>query len=84
MFFNGDLHSGIATAVRESKPVVCFVRDGGDLSSKWERDYLLDATIQEVLSQRSIALRIEAGSQEAGFLSAYYPINSVPVFLVIR
>lgn len=26
MFYQGDLQSGIATAMREAKPVICFVR----------------------------------------------------------
>ena len=31
MFYEGDLQSGIAASLRESKSVVCFVRGAGNL-----------------------------------------------------
>ncbi|KAL8675249.1 MAG: hypothetical protein Q9168_000369 [Polycauliona sp. 1 TL-2023] len=36
-----------------------------------------------MLRERSVALRITAGSQEAGYLAAYFPFSSLPAMLLI-
>ena len=84
MFYEGDLESGISIALRESKFVACFVRDDGEESSKWEDEYLGDAQVKAALTDRAITLRIQAGSQEAGFLAAYYPVQAVPALVIIQ
>ncbi len=84
MFFTGDLQSGIALALRESKSVACFVADDGEESVRWENDYLKDPQVTSALRSKSVALRIQAGSQEAGFLAAYYPVPQVPSLMIIQ
>lgn len=84
MFFEGDLQSGISLALRESKSVACFVRDDGEESSTWENEYLVDAQVKAALADRAVTLRLQAGSPEAAFLSAYYPVQSVPTFTIIQ
>ena len=83
-FYEGDLQSGISLALRDSKFVACFIRDDGDESSRWEDDYLGDAQVKSALTDRAITLRIQAGSQGAGFLTAYYPVPVVPALLLIQ
>ncbi|QKX64003.1 uncharacterized protein TRUGW13939_11176 [Talaromyces rugulosus] len=82
MFYQGDLQSGIALAVREAKSVVCFVRDDQDESAKWENEYFED-DINQLLSDNSVTLRLTAGTQEAGFLTSICPIQAFPAVLVI-
>ncbi|QDS68068.1 hypothetical protein FKW77_009870 [Venturia effusa] len=40
--------------------------------------------VARVLTTRAIVLRLQAGSQEAGFLAAFCPINVVPILVVIH
>lgn len=84
MFYQGDLQTGIALALSESKSVACFVKDDGEESSIWESEYLKDDQIVAALTSKAITVRIQAGSQEAGFLSAYYPIPQVPAMIIIQ
>lgn len=84
MFYEGSLQSGIALALQESKAVVCFVRDDGDASKRYEDEYLKDPQITLALSAKAVTLRLDAESQEAGFLAAYYPIRTVPTLMIIR
>ncbi|WEW57524.1 hypothetical protein PRK78_002991 [Emydomyces testavorans] len=81
MFYRGDLQSGIALAVQEAKQVICFVRDDGEESARWENEYLAD---EELLSSSSVALRLSAGSQEAEFLASFCPINKTPTLVAIK
>ncbi|KAH8703828.1 hypothetical protein BGW36DRAFT_92796 [Talaromyces proteolyticus] len=80
MFYQGDLQSGIALAVRETKSVVCFVRDDQDESTKWENEYF-DG---DILAENTVTLRLTAATQEASFLTSIFPIQSFPSVLVIR
>ncbi|KAL2037913.1 hypothetical protein N7G274_009388 [Stereocaulon virgatum] len=84
MFFEGDLQSGIALALRDSKYVACFVKSDDEQSSTWENEYLKDEQINSALAAKAVTLRLNAGSQEAGYLAAYYPIPVVPAFIVIH
>ena len=83
MFYDGDLQSGIALALQENKSVACFLTDNGSESRRWQESYLTDEQIGIALRSRTVTLRIEAGSQEAGFLAAYYPVPQVPAFILI-
>jgi uncharacterized circularly permuted ATP-grasp superfamily protein len=83
-FFEGTLQEGIATAVQQSKSVVCFVTDGEAESAQWENEYLADETIAPLLRSEAVTLRLEAGSQEEGFLSQLYPIPKKPTIVVIK
>ncbi|KAK0656467.1 hypothetical protein B0T16DRAFT_425035 [Cercophora newfieldiana] len=83
-FFQGTLQEGIATAVQQSKSVLCFVTDGETESKQWEDDFLTDANIASLLESEAVALRLEAGSQEEGFLTQLYPIPKKPTIVIIK
>ncbi|KAF2877099.1 hypothetical protein BDV95DRAFT_138492 [Massariosphaeria phaeospora] len=84
MFHEGSLQSGIALAIQEKKLVACFVRDDGEESTAWESEWLQSGWVSSLLAQKAVLLRIEAGSTEAGFLSAFCPISTPPAFVVIE
>ncbi|KAF4309541.1 UBX domain-containing protein [Botryosphaeria dothidea] len=84
MFYEGDLQSGISLAIQQAKSVVCFVRDTSEESTTWEHEWLCDEPIATILANKTVTLRLEAGSQEAGFLSAFCPIAKTPVLVVIH
>ncbi|KAL2401028.1 hypothetical protein ABEF95_000008, partial [Exophiala dermatitidis] len=83
MFHDGDLQSGIALALRDSKAVLCFVQDDSETSRQWE-DVLTDASISPAITAQAVALRLRAGSQEAGFLAPFCAVGSVPAVIVIK
>ncbi|KAK4942668.1 hypothetical protein LTR10_017617 [Elasticomyces elasticus] len=83
MFHEGDLQSGVALALQQSKAVLCFVQDQSETSRQWE-DILREPQIAAAVTDQAVALRLEAGSQEAGFLSPICPINSTPAIVVIK
>jgi len=57
-------------------------------STTWENDWFEapmedGRTIADVLADKAVLLKIEAGSQEAGFLSAFCSLEKVPKLVVI-
>lgn len=85
MFYAGDVQSGIALAVAQGKAVVCFVDHDAIAASKEWHDVLVDDDdVRELLSSQAVLLRLKAGSQDAGFLSSFCPISSIPAIIVIR
>ncbi|KAJ5884991.1 hypothetical protein N7495_009501 [Penicillium taxi] len=84
LFYQGTLQDGIALAMRESKAVVCFVRDDGELSTTWENEYFNDNEFAQALSTQAVVLRLQAGSPEAGFLTSFCPVESFPTVVVIN
>ncbi|KAJ9630791.1 hypothetical protein H2203_001316 [Taxawa tesnikishii (nom. ined.)] len=96
MFFEGDLQTGISKAIQEQKLVACFVRQDDDHWSRvWEEEWLSqplkgeqrnesDATLGDLLAEKAVILRINASSQEAGFLSAFCSLNEIPKLVVIK
>ncbi|KAF2476258.1 uncharacterized protein BDR25DRAFT_300349 [Lindgomyces ingoldianus] len=84
MFHQGTLQSGISLAISEQKLVACFVRDDNSESATWENEWLQSGWISNLLVQKAVMLRLEAGSTEAGFLSAFCPISNIPTFVVIQ
>lgn len=84
MFYQGDIQSGIASAMREAKPVVCFVRDDQEESASWEDTYFDNEELRGLLSNNAVTLRLIAGTQEAGFLTSLCPLESFPAVIVIR
>ncbi|EME38827.1 hypothetical protein DOTSEDRAFT_75529 [Dothistroma septosporum NZE10] len=98
MFHEGDLQSGILLAITQSKSVACFIRQNDNEESRtWEEEWLgqgrrrtssreqqTTESTAEIFSARAVILRIELGSQEAGFLSAFCPIDQAPAFIVIH
>ncbi|KAF2648669.1 hypothetical protein K491DRAFT_698722 [Lophiostoma macrostomum CBS 122681] len=84
MFHEGSLQSGISLAIQEQKLVACFVRDDSEESSTWETEWLQSGWLSGLLVQKAVVLRLEAGSTEAGFLSAFCPISNIPTIVVIQ
>jgi len=41
-------------------------------------------TLGDVLSEKAVLLKLEAESQEAGFLSAFCSLEKVPKLVIIR
>lgn len=83
-FFQGTLHEGIAAAVQQSKAVVCFVTDGETESKQWEDEFLADQDVVPLLQSAAVTLRMQAGSQEEGYLTQLYPIPKKPTVVVIK
>ncbi|KAL5337569.1 hypothetical protein BJX70DRAFT_232868 [Aspergillus crustosus] len=85
MFFSGSLQEGIASAVLQSKAVVCFVPDDGETSSTWRDEYFTgDEQFSQLLDARSVLLCIAKDSPEAGFLASVCPVSQYPTVVVIR
>jgi hypothetical protein len=81
MFYEGDLQSGIALAVQQAKVVLCFVKDESIMSEQWEA---VLSDIAELVKAETVALRLNAGSQEAGFLSSFCPLKSLPTVVSVK
>lgn len=84
MFFSGTLQEGISTALQQSKLVACFVTDDQEESKTWETEYLTDESIAPSLEKEAVVLRLAAGSEEAGYLAAIFPLPKIPTVVVIR
>ncbi|TVY67397.1 UBX domain-containing protein [Lachnellula suecica] len=84
MFYEGDLQSGISKAVEESRLVACFVTDDGEESKKWETEFLEQPELKASLVDQTVLLRLTAGSQEAGYLAAIFPLPKTPTIVVIK
>lgn len=84
MFFTGTLQEGISTALQQSKLVACFVTDEQEESKTWETEYLADERIAPSLDKEAVVLRLIAGSEEAGFLAAIFPLPKIPALVVIK
>ncbi|CAN8100694.1 unnamed protein product [Discula destructiva] len=84
VFFTGTLQEGIASALQESKLVICFVTDDQEESKLWESEYLADETIAATLDKDAVLLRLEAGSQDAGYLAAIFPVPKYPTLVIIK
>lgn len=84
VFFTGTLQEGISSALQQSKLVVCFVTDDKEESKRWESEYLTEETIAPLLVKDAVVLRLEAGSEEAGYLAAIFPLPKTPTVVVIK
>ncbi|KAK4208695.1 UBX domain-containing protein 4 [Rhypophila decipiens] len=84
MFFQGTLQEGITAALQQSKSVVCFVTDSGTESQQWEEDFLPNSEASSLIGSQAVLLRLEAGSQEEGFLAQLYPIPKKPTIVIIK
>ncbi|KAL2884900.1 UBX domain protein [Ceratocystis lukuohia] len=84
MFYHGSLQEGIATAVQRNKTVVCFVTDEQEESKLWENEFLVDDEIADILHNEAIALRLAAGSEEAGYLAAIFPLPKTPTLVILK
>ncbi|KAI0468949.1 hypothetical protein F4859DRAFT_489543 [Xylaria cf. heliscus] len=84
MFFEGSLQDGISAALQQSKQVVCFVTDDGSEGQQWENEFLTDDSIRPGLESQSVILRLIAGSEEAGYLEALFPVPKKPTVVIIQ
>ncbi|KAI0425878.1 hypothetical protein F5Y09DRAFT_320611 [Xylaria sp. FL1042] len=85
MFFEGSLQDGISAALQQSKQVVCFVTDDDKTESQnWEDELLTNDSIRPGLERSSVILRLPAGSEEAGYLEALFPVPKKPTIVVIQ
>ncbi|CAI4210994.1 unnamed protein product [Parascedosporium putredinis] len=84
MFFQGSLQEALASAVQAGKAVACFVTDDGEESKSWENDFLTQESISELITSNAVVLRLKAGSQEAGYLAAIFPVPKVPTLVILR
>ncbi|KAI1351083.1 hypothetical protein F5Y01DRAFT_283973 [Xylaria sp. FL0043] len=85
MFFEGSLQDGISTALQQSKQVVCFVTDDSKPESEeWENELLTNDSIRTGLERSSVILKLPAGSEEAGYLEALFPVPRKPTIVVIE
>ena len=84
MFFKGSLNDGITKALQEQKLVACFVTDEQAESSAWESWLKDDQDLSITISASAVVLRFVAGSEEAGYLAAFCPLEKTPAFIVIR
>ncbi|KAK0920298.1 hypothetical protein LTS16_013449 [Friedmanniomyces endolithicus] len=83
MFHSGDLNSGISLAIKERKLVACLVREDDDpISTTWEEEWLGD--LEEVVTEKTVLLRMDYGGKEAGFLSVFCTIDKAPTLVVIH
>ncbi|KAF3063635.1 UBX domain-containing protein 4 [Daldinia childiae] len=84
VFFQGSLQDGISLAIHQSKMVLAFVTDSGDESQLWENELLANDSLKAPLKNQAVALRLQAGSEEAGFLEALFPIPKKPTVVIIQ
>ncbi|KAK0919992.1 hypothetical protein LTR57_010222 [Friedmanniomyces endolithicus] len=83
MFHPGDLNSGISLAIKERKLLACLVREDDDsVSTIWEEEWLGD--LEEVVTEKTVLLRMDYGGKEAGFLSVFCTIDKAPTLVVIH
>ncbi|KAI1772723.1 hypothetical protein F4818DRAFT_137775 [Hypoxylon cercidicola] len=84
VFFQGSIQDGIALALQQKKVVVAFVTDDGDQSRMWENEFVTNDTLRSPLESKALVLRLQAGSKEAGFLEALFPVPKKPTVVIIQ
>ncbi|RSL53820.1 hypothetical protein CEP54_010223 [Fusarium duplospermum] len=84
MFYQGSLQDGISTAVGQQKLVLCFVTDESEEGVQWENEFLTDETLSDLIKDHAIALRLTAGSEEAGYLAQIFPLPRTPTVVIIK
>ena len=58
--------------------------DGNEESILWENDFLKDAQVAYLFNTKTVFLCLEAGSQEASYLAAIYPLPKTPTLVIIQ
>ncbi|KAI0110985.1 hypothetical protein F4776DRAFT_355648 [Hypoxylon sp. NC0597] len=84
VFFQGSLQDGISLAIQQAKMVLAFVTDDSDESQSWENELLTNDSLKSPLENYAVALRLPAGSEEAGYLEALFPIPKKPTIVIIQ
>ena len=62
MFFEGDLQSGISSAIAQQKLVACFVTDESEESSEWESLLLQDSEVCAELRRPCLSSNFSSSS----------------------
>lgn len=57
--------------------------DGGE-GTQWETEFLADGSVKGTLRSQAVTLRLQAGSEEAGYLEALFPVPRKPTVVVIQ
>ncbi|EGX89997.1 UBX domain protein [Cordyceps militaris CM01] len=84
MFFQGSIQEGISSAVGQQKLLLCFVTDGNDESQIWEEEYLQNESVNGLIAAKAVALRLKAGSDEAGYLAQIFPLPKTPTIVIMK
>ncbi|PQE13447.1 UBX domain-containing protein [Rutstroemia sp. NJR-2017a WRK4] len=91
MFYNGDLNIMSTCFLKCILPLVNQRSniDGNEESQLWEDDFLKDPEVNRIplkhhMQEKAITLRLEAGSQEANYLAAIFPVPKVPTLVLIK
>ncbi|UNI24247.1 hypothetical protein JDV02_010010 [Purpureocillium takamizusanense] len=84
MFYKGSLQEGISSAVGQQKLVLCFVTNDNDESRQWQDEYLQDSSLKELIQKQAVALRLQAGSEEAGYLAQIFPLPQTPTIVIMK
>ena len=58
--------------------------DEGDESQQWEDEFLAEDLLKGPLESQAVTLRLKAGSEEAGYLEALFPVPRKPTIVVIK
>jgi hypothetical protein len=58
--------------------------DEDEESQQWENEFLVDNEVKTPLERKAVALRLLAGSEEAGYLEALFPVPRKPTVIVIQ
>ncbi|KAI5841956.1 hypothetical protein DFP73DRAFT_555201 [Morchella snyderi] len=84
LFRFSPVNKMITTAAEQDKSLVFFVTDEGELSNKWENDYLKNHEILPLLEKSSIIVRLEEESPEAAVLCAFCPEEKAPYISIVK
>ncbi|KAG5928224.1 hypothetical protein E4U42_001108 [Claviceps africana] len=89
MFYRGTLQEGISTAVGQQKLSGQALtppghQDENDESQTWENEFLQDESLKDVIAKRAVALRLAAGSEEAGYLAQIFPLPQTPTVVIMK
>ncbi|KND92605.1 UBX domain-containing protein 7 [Tolypocladium ophioglossoides CBS 100239] len=84
MFYQGSLQEGISTAVGQQKLVLCFVTNKNEESQQWEDEFLHDSSLTGLIQGQAVALRLEAGSDDAGYLAQIFPLPQTPTVVIMK
>ncbi|RPA76028.1 hypothetical protein BJ508DRAFT_365240 [Ascobolus immersus RN42] len=84
LFFSGSLTEAIQLALTQNKLLGCFITDDSEASRAWEASCRTNTQVSALLSTRTVFLKLQSGSTEAGYLAAYAPIEAVPSIIFLR
>ncbi|PFH62512.1 hypothetical protein XA68_13251 [Ophiocordyceps unilateralis] len=84
MFYQGSLQEGISAAVEQQKMVLCFVTNESEESRLWENEFLREPSLSELIDGQAVALRLEAGSESAGYLAQIFPLPQTPTVVIMK